>query len=357
MNQIFFYHNDTISVDAVDFWEKSYLIRTAHRKAGDLIGTDSASKRASLSLSDIPTCGVQSISSHNLDKGKEHNIRDLEVCPLFLKEMAQAIISAGKSLQLIRHISSGMPLRNEMDNDRMDVSGHINRTLFMEMENRNFSIAGLTLAEVFVVSLVALVSQGDHISGNRLCGKKIMPSTEYQKPTNENGTEIPVSTFPEKIWSKLLIEGISPEVENKTDLKCNGTLSTPCKDKQAEEYLPSPSFCAENPVITVCQNLLLKDGHDLSKMNISRNLFLPPLDDEGLRDAIFDGRFGSSIGSKRTNYAFGFGFTDYEYSRKQSDLLVLEGLFPFPTILPPFKVTYQTKTWIFFLCWGANFET
>ncbi|KAL9663352.1 hypothetical protein QQ045_018738 [Rhodiola kirilowii] len=322
--EIFFYRNESISIDAAEFWDRSYLVRT------------------------------QSTSALNTAKRKEHNNTDLEICPLFLKDVAQSIISAGKSLQLIRHISSRVPLTNEMDNDELDVSESINHSSFLEKADKDVTLAGLTLAEIFIISLVGLITQGDHISGifrNSFCGDKMMLSPESfhgtMKEVKKNGTILSSSTSSEKIWPKLLIEALCPETENIAELKSKDTLHNPFTDQRLEDHLPLlPSFCAENPVITVFRNTLLKDRHDWSKLNISTNLFLPPLDDESLRDAIFDGQFGSSVASWGTNYALGFEFVESEYSCKQNDSLVLEGLFPFPTMLPPFDEDLQMSNFL-----------
>uniref|UniRef100_A0A7N0V8N9 Gamma-tubulin complex component n=1 Tax=Kalanchoe fedtschenkoi TaxID=63787 RepID=A0A7N0V8N9_KALFE len=350
--EIFFYHNESISIDAAEFWDRSYLVRTVHhQKAGDLLGVNFGTTRVPLSLDSNAAYGTQFVSVPSSAKaGKEHYNKVLELCPLFLKDIAQSIMSAGKSLQLIRHFCSRVLLTNEMD-----VSGTINNGSFLGKCGKNQSLAGLTLGEVLLVSLAGLISQGDHISGlflqNSFCGIKKFLSLESNQSTTEVGkideTSMSGSNFPEKIWSKLLTDTFLPEPEKSIELKCDDTPNDSFTDISVVEDVPLfPSFCVGNPVITVCRNALKKDRHDWSDLHLSRNLLLPPLDDEILRDAIFCGQSGSSVVSRGTNYAHGFEFIESEYARKQSDSLLLESLFPFPTILPPFEENLQMSNFL-----------
>jgi len=52
------------------------------------------------------------------------------------------------------------------------------------------------------------------------------------------------------------------------------------------------TFCPENPAITVCQSLRDKNRDSWKTLNLSRRFYLPPLNDEVLRQAIFAGENG-----------------------------------------------------------------
>jgi len=52
------------------------------------------------------------------------------------------------------------------------------------------------------------------------------------------------------------------------------------------------AFCPENPAITVCQSLRDKNRDSWKTLNLSRRFYLPPLNDEVLRQAIFAGENG-----------------------------------------------------------------
>ncbi|KAL9259933.1 hypothetical protein AKJ16_DCAP02608 [Drosera capensis] len=75
-NEMFFFQNKEVSINDTEFWEKSYLWRSpAHHKI------------------DIKLCSVTH-ATHD---------KELQLSPLFIKYIAGAIVSAGKTLQLIRH--------------------------------------------------------------------------------------------------------------------------------------------------------------------------------------------------------------------------------------------------------------
>lgn len=47
-------------------------------------------------------------------KGKELNIKELLACPLFIKEISESIVSAGKSWQLVRHVPELFSMMSEI---------------------------------------------------------------------------------------------------------------------------------------------------------------------------------------------------------------------------------------------------
>jgi gamma-tubulin complex component 5 len=273
--EVFFYANKDIEVDESEFWEKSYLLRSTQYE----------------------NKGKQSVSG----KGKVRTDRDLQVCPLFIKDIAKAIVSAGKSLQLIRHVPA-----------QSSAIANTEKDFFSQ------NVGKLTLSEVFCVSLTALIGHGDHISKyfgqeDGISGSSVQSFVEkYALEEND-----------EKIWCKFLVDTLHSGKE--TDLK--------------SPYIDG--FCAENPAITVCRRFLHDNSDSWNNLNLSRNFRLPPLNDEGLRDAIFGGNNKTSSLSEGTNYALGFQFNESEYLRSQEESKMLEVLFPFPTLLPLFQDNIQ----------------
>lgn len=295
---MFFYANKAISVDEADFWEKSYLLRQVQYQMLD-VGT--------------------SASMTSFMKGKECGNKDLQSCPLFIKDIAKSIVSAGKSLQLIRHIpmTSSVVYRNGNDSE-VDGFGRFNKGVY-----HGQSIAGLTLSEVFCVSLAGLIGHGDHI---------FQHISTKQKVESEDSVIVPVKCS-EKIWCKFLVDTLAEKRVTEPDVneekKFAGVVNG---------FPHSRSFCQENPVLTVCQKILSKNGDAWKSLNLSRNLCLPPLNDEALRKAIFGVESGSTSLAEGTNYTFGFRFGESEYLRSQDDSHMLQTLFPFPTLLPSVQV-------------------
>lgn len=274
--EMFFYANKAIAIDEAEFWEKSYLLRsTPHKK---------------LAMAHLIPLTQKKITVSSKTKGK--NEKDLVVCPLFFKDIAKEIISAGKSLQLIQHVpitSSSAPLGRHHETQRC--------------------MTQLSLSEIFCLSLTALIGHGDHMSQFFWKNDKIVSAIESYEET-ESITGVACS---EKIWHKFLDDALPAKTENVS------------------------SFCPENPTITVCQKLLQENSNSWNSLNLSKTYILPPLNDEDLRKAIFGGTGGEFMPAKGTNYAFGFPFGGSENLQSQHDIKVVEALFPFPTILPSFK--------------------
>ena len=101
--QMFFYANKAISVDEADFWEKSYLLRRIQYQKLDV---SDITNRILLRNDKKEMSGRESISMSIPIKGKEQNNSNIQTCPSFIKEIAMAIVSSGKSLQLIQHLAS-----------------------------------------------------------------------------------------------------------------------------------------------------------------------------------------------------------------------------------------------------------
>ncbi|KDP33175.1 hypothetical protein JCGZ_13440 [Jatropha curcas] len=318
--EMFFYANRTISIDESEFWEKSYQLRQVQSKKFEASANPLANNKKELGARDSVSWSISA-------KGKEQNSKELQACPLFIKNMAKSIVSAGKSLQLIRHVplSFSMVSGKNIDSDIDGPRGS------EDLSSQKQSIAGLNLSEIFCISVAGLIGHGDHISRYLLqddpCKIKVVQLVSdmiSEKVRDGNGER-----WPEKlnVVESTNKDGIDfPEAER-------GNITAGLGNEMSLQR----SFCPENPVLTVCQNLLDKHKDSWKMLNISKNFDLPPLNDEILREAVFGGQSGLSSAVKGTNYTFGFQFGKSEYLRAQDDKKLLEVLFPFPTLLPSFQ--------------------
>ncbi|KAG2663791.1 hypothetical protein I3760_16G049400 [Carya illinoinensis] len=206
----------------------------------------------------------------------------------------------------------------------------------------------LTLSEIFFVSLAGLIGHGDHISRYFLQDNhcKTTPSFDeslVNKLKVEHGGGETLLPRLEKIWYKFLVDTLlQKRVINSKSACKDASYSLDAKEENmvADVGAKLPlleSFCTENPVITVCKKTLRKNMDAWKTLNLSRNFYLPPLNDEILRKAVFGNEQRSSHATQGTNYAFGFQFSESEYIRSQNDTEMLEVLFPFPTLLPTFQ--------------------
>ncbi|XP_059432083.1 uncharacterized protein LOC132165504 isoform X2 [Corylus avellana] len=334
--EMFFYANRAISVDEAEFWEKSYLLRLVQfQKSGDELSTTThATDRVPL------TNDKKEIS--------DWSIRNCQACPLFIKDISKSILSAGKSLQLVRHVSATFSAVSGKGSDsQFDGFGNSGDGF-----HRGQSIAGLTLSEVFLVSLAGLIGHGDHIYRyfwqDEHCKSEITTSffescVNKLKVENHGSGTLPLLACSETIWYKFLVDTLLQK--RSTNLDSAYKDASYFQDANVEyifagtgDKLPLvESFCAENPVITVCRTVLRKNMDAWKTFNLSRNFYLSPLNDEVLRQAIFGGESRSSHATQGTSYTFGFHFRKSEYFRSQNDTELLEVLFPFPTLLPSFQ--------------------
>lgn len=184
------------------------------------------------------------------------------------------------------------------------------------------------------MSLAGLIGHGDHI---------FQHISTKQKVESDDSVIVPVKCS-EKIWCKFLVDTLAEKrVTEPESARDNGKGFTDANEEKmfagvVNGFPHSRSFCQENPVLTVCQKILSKNGDAWKSLNFSRNLCLPPLNDEALRKAIFGVESGSTSLAEGTNYTFGFRFGESEYLRSQDDSLMLQSLFPFPTLLPSVQV-------------------
>lgn len=319
---MFFYANRAIGIDEAEFWERSYLLRSIqYQKLDDYATEVKADNKENM-------MGRKSYSVGAYPKGKEQVGRDFQACPLFIKDIGKEIISAGKSLQLIRHAP----------NTHLGISG--------SNEEISHSKSQFTLSEVFCVSLAALIGQGDHISEGMWLDDTIVSLFQSSAETHES--EETSKSMSGVTCLKKLLSNTSPWRRD-DGLKNMHNFARDSTDQEREDtstnsivddLLLRRPYCHENPAVTVCHRSLHENKDYWNTLNVSRNFALPPLNDEGLREAIFGGKsmpFSSSTG---TNYAFGFHFGKSEYLRAQEEKHILEQLFPFPTLLPSFKVLY-----------------
>ncbi|XVF24586.1 hypothetical protein REPUB_Repub13aG0140700 [Reevesia pubescens] len=349
--EMFFYANRAISVDEADFWEKSYLLRmtqncklkvdpSAPIYTYDYVPGMSNKKE---------TAEKEFVSTSSSMKGKEQNSEDLLVCPLFIKDISKSIVSAGKSLQLICHVPMTSTVPSSKNNDKgNDGFGSYNDDCDINKMNHWQGMAGLTLAEIFCVSLAGLLGHGDHISRYFCqvdqCKAEITSSlsTYMKEQIMEYGTAepLPPSTYSEKIWYKFLVDSLLKK--KVIDVEPADKDSCCFPDTKAEnmvigvenKYLLQRSFCPENPVITVCQTFLDKNRNLWKPLNLSQKFYLPPLDDEYLRKAVFGENTEPVPGPQGTHYMLGFQFGESEHLRAQHETKLLEVLLPFPTLLP-----------------------
>ncbi|XP_059634056.1 uncharacterized protein LOC132276584 isoform X2 [Cornus florida] len=342
--EMFFHANKSISIDEAEFWEKSYLLRPAqHQKLDVACATDHVRL-----TNDKDMTGRESISV----KGKDRSDTDLQVCPFFIKDIAKAIVSAGKSLQLIQHAPMTFSaVSGRGNNHEIDGSGSCHESISLSKIHHGQGIAGLTLSEVFCVSVAGIIGHSDHISkylwqddpSNSKIAPLLHSFMDKEKLEEGNGESLPAIKSSEKIWYKFLVDTLFQK--SKIDLESVHKNPNDCLDAKEEsiaagvmDELPMlGSFCPENPVITVCQRFLHEKRDAWSTLNLSRSFYLPPLNDEGLRKAIFGGNSEPVFNDKGTSYTSGFQFGQSENIRSQDDSKMLEVLFPFPTLLPPFQ--------------------
>nr|GMD94539.1 gamma-tubulin complex component 5-like isoform X1 [Ipomoea batatas] len=319
--EMFFYANKAVTVHEAEFWEKSYLLRSKNFEKFDVLCDSliSTRERKDISLR-------ESVSLSGLAKGKETRGTDCLACPLFMKGISRTIVSAGKSLQLIRHA----PLSS-----LVSVSG----------QGSGQCTTGLTLSEIFCVSLAALIGQGDHISEYFKQENQIRPSFESFNQEIEKNKALDVEMCFNKEWYKLLSHTIAQN--RKADSQSAGNYNADSLDLKEDKVTLlgidglQRTFVPGNPAMTVSQSCLLGNRDYWDTLNLSKSFFLPPLNDEGLRTAMFSGNAKLWLTPKNTNYAFGSQFGESECIRLEEDAKFLEELFPFPTLLPPFQEDLQ----------------
>ncbi|CAL9215688.1 unnamed protein product [Arabidopsis halleri] len=334
--ELFFSANQSVSVSDAEFWEKSYLLT---RVLGPKSNVTLLNQKEGMSGND---------SNSVSDKDKEQNNRVL--CPLFIKDICKSIVSAGKSLQLMRHIPSPSSEKcGKIQYHGQNDFGNSGCGILLAGRNSFRSTADLSLSEIFCLSLAGLIGHGDHVS--RYLWKdetdewEISPTLAlYISGRLVDGTgdrDISALTYSDRMWYKLLVGA----VQEKRSIEAKSELQSPCyvsrvKDEKnvlvAEKVLQR-LFCHENPVVSVSKMDLERNKNAWNVLNLSQNYCLPSLNDESLLSAVFEGSGVADTGLTGTNYKFGFQFGRSEYLSYQDDTKILETLFPFPTLLPSFQ--------------------
>lgn len=385
---MFFYSNNTVSIDQPSFWETSYLLRQSKQKKSRSVGGLNPSVTESTVQLKKDMTDQESVLISNYGRGRDHSDMDILVCPVFLKDLARAIISAGKSLQLIQHVqddyvglfdkrdsgqfydSANHHLKAEIGSDKLSYAKYEDGSAtpnYSDGESFSHShkvnhareMGVLTLPEVFLLSLVGLVGDGDHIyeyfQMSALEHVQVSNACmDKQKMIKDVVDSIQPSPAHNKTWFKLLTDVISERriadcssnIEDGEDSVKRQNLMRQANNVPRTDS----SFCPINPVISVCREFLQSNKAYWNELNISRNFHLPPLNDEILRKAIFGETpiIDSNIPdvSRRatpprldgTDYTFGFQFDEVKHLHLKSDTKILESLYPFPTILPCFQV-------------------
>ncbi|GAY39449.1 hypothetical protein CUMW_044420 [Citrus unshiu] len=340
--EMFFYANRAISVDKAEFWEKSYVLRQLQ-----CWKLDAESSSLTSESSHVRETNEKRQNGLRESISLSSSVKGLQACPLFIKDIAKSIISAGKSLQLIRHVSS------KSNDNGIECLGNFNYGSDWSTVHRGQSIAGLTLSEIFCISLAGLIGHGDHIFRyfwqDDSCESEFIPSLPSymndQMTRNGNTETLAVLIHSEKMWFKFLLNTLLQKgvIDQKSANKIASNVPNMKEENMGKDIennlFTQKTFCPENPVISVCDVSLNinKSSNIWNALNLSRNYYLPPLNDEVLRKAVLGAESGNISEVKGTNYAFGFLFGESEHLRSQCDTKLLEVLFPFPTILPSFR--------------------
>ncbi|XP_010940138.3 uncharacterized protein [Elaeis guineensis] len=252
-NEMFFYANSAVSIDQPAFWEMSYLLRSCRwqklRSNGLLIPFEVESTLQVKRETDAQ----EPIAISSTPSGRNPDDMDDVACPVFLKDIAKAIVSAGKSLQLVRHVQDENILLFDRDYDHkpndckipngfnsggqftnhqhqvgveFDVFSipesnngiaccdysHKESIVHLPQRNHAHEMGDLTLSEVFLVSLAGLVGDGDHIYEYlRVSSPDIawMCQACQEKQVRDGIAEkLPTSLSRETIWFKFLADAI-----------------------------------------------------------------------------------------------------------------------------------------------------
>jgi gamma-tubulin complex component 5 len=369
---MFFYANSAVTIDQPAFWEMSYMLKVRGSRSDSSSSlTDNESTRAKESSKQEPTNVGAFLKASNVDI----------LCPVFLKDMARAIVSAGKSFQLVQHVQSTHHIRTNDGTNGLDVDHHCNNgsrqnwpdilesTGQFGHDAREMGL--LTLSEIFLICLSGLLENGDHVYEYlRKLRTGSAPDVEaFLEPKSDTqGTEDACAeNSSEKTWLKLLRDAISGR-------KHDGMLKSLSKDTITRDptfvhgYLqdassdtvemPFSPCCYENPAITACEDVLRMNPNSWSDLNISRTFDLPPLNDDNMRRAIFGDHQSTGTSTSGdtqptpsfprldgTDFRYGFQFNSLEYVRQEDDRRTLEELYAFPTLLPCANVSVASEVW------------
>lgn len=240
--QMFFYANSKVAIDQPSFWETSYLFRQKRGRTPGIANVpllhteNESSKQVKRGRNEH-----EPIFSSSSTKGKVQDDMNCLVCPVFLKDMAKAIVSAGKSLQLARqaqdeyYVSTGNcrinalcesksskklesgcksctyeilgedALNSEMikDENVNTDSYRYQQSLQLEQQGQAQGLGLLTLSESFLVSLVGLLGDDDHVyQYSRLSSHEIIKLRQACKSRHKTCNSIRY----DKTWLRFLAD-------------------------------------------------------------------------------------------------------------------------------------------------------
>ncbi|KAH9614309.1 hypothetical protein KSS87_006717, partial [Heliosperma pusillum] len=356
-NELFFYENKAVKINDTEFWEKSYLLRSRTNPKLDEPSSLAFQQQACpLFLKDIAKEIVSAGKSLQLMQHVPLTMNSGcdATSPLFLKDKAGEVDSAGKPMHLINHMPMALNMKTATvkTHDNYDSSKSHQAIVFDELHS-GYSIAGLTLVEVFFVSLAGIIGHGDHVynyfsKGGLSC---VIPcltgSQEELKLEAKDGASTCLSlTSPRKTWVEFLDSILQERQSYRVVESSFCGKGENMKSKGASDLEFVKSCFAENPAMTVCHKLLNSRKDILRTLNLSKDSHLPPLNDEKLWEGIFNIESSLPSSTKRTNCAFGFQFSEPEYNRSLEDAKFLETIFPFPTILPSYQEDLQLSEFL-----------
>ncbi|XP_022681154.1 gamma-tubulin complex component 5 isoform X3 [Setaria italica] len=379
--EMFFYANSAVTIDQPAFWEMSYMLRIRGSRADS--STASADNE---SIRKKESSNQESTTAGTCLKVNNQGCLDI-LCPVFLKDIARAIVSAGKSFQLVQHVQDVHQIQTHKvtygsnvcqntdcssqqkfwpDTSSLRIQdGHPKSEDALEESTSQFGndsreMGLLTLSEIFLICLSGLLENGDHVYEYlRRPHADNVPNNKTSVESESNvheAKDICAENSTEKNWVKLLkhatsgrkYDGMENNISRNTVM--DKPIFVPGDPQDASSNAIegcSTLSCYENPAITACREVLLSNPNSWSELNISESFHLPPLNDGDMRRAIFAD--GHSVGTSTsgdtqpttsfprldgTDYKFGFHFDDLEYVRQEDDRRTLEDLYAFPTLLP-----------------------
>ncbi|KAG1366262.1 Gamma-tubulin complex component [Cocos nucifera] len=288
-NEMFFYANSAVTIDQPAFWEMSYLLRSCRWKKSRSNGLLIPFEVESTLQVKRETDAQEPIAISSTPRGRNLDDMDDVACPVFLKDIAKAIVSAGKSLQLVRHVqdenvllfhrnydrkpndckmpngfNSGGQFANhqhqvgvEFDvfsipesNNGIACRDYSDKESIVHLRQRNHAcvMGDLTLSEVFLVSLAGLVGDGDHIYEYlRVSSPDIarMCQACNEKQVREGIAEnLPTSLSHETIWFKFLADAILEKryKDNRKEIVSEWTIRDSDSSLDMEEMKNATKF-------------------------------------------------------------------------------------------------------------------
>ncbi|KAK9704927.1 hypothetical protein RND81_07G020800 [Saponaria officinalis] len=340
--ELFFYENKAVSINDTEFWEKSYLLRSiTKQKHGEPSNEVSQQQACPLFLKDIAKEVVSAGKSLQLIRHVPMTLNSGcgATRPLSCKNKAEEINSAGKSMHLMKH----MPMTSNLSSPTVKSYSNVDSSTscgvsVLGEQHSGYSTAGLTLVELFFVSLAGIIGHGDHVYNYFLKDGLSSVVSCLSGSLEELKLEAQDKAITTKKWVEVL-DSILQERQSCLVLEelSNGIGEN--RSKLASELESVKSFHAENPVIAVCHKLLSNNRDGLKTLNLSKDSQLPPLNDEDLWEGIFDLKSSRLSSIKQTNCAFGFQYSESQCIRSLDDTNFLETIFPLPTVLPSYQMS------------------